>query len=146
MLTAILAFFQAIPAITGGINNFVSRYYDAKVQITAARIGGDVDVAKALVSGVVAEGQTRVEFLKTVSQSKFLMVLVGGFAGPWIIYEWKAVVWDNIVCPWLYGAPGFTQPMEGLVADWSGVILGGVFGTGSVMAVGQMFFNRRERP
>lgn len=145
MLTAILAFFQAIPAIAGGINNFVSKYFDAKVQITAARIGGDTAVAKALVSGVVAEGQARVEFLKAVSQSRFLMVLVGGFAAPWILYEWKAVVWDNIVCPWLYGRPGFTPPMAGLVADWSGVILAGIFGTGSVMAVGQMFFNRRER-
>jgi hypothetical protein len=86
MLTAILAFFQAIPAITGGINNFVSKYYDAKVQITTARIGGDVNVAKALVAGVQAEGQTRVEFLKAVSQSKFLMCLVGGFALPWIAY------------------------------------------------------------
>lgn len=144
MLTAILAFFQAVPAITGGINNFVSKYYDAKVQITTARIGGDVDVAKALVSGVVAEGGVRVEFLKTVSQSKFLMCLVGGFALPWIIYEWKAVVWDNIVCPALYGRTGFTPPMTGLVADWSGVILAGIFGTGSVMAVGQMFFNRKQ--
>jgi hypothetical protein len=145
MLTAILAFFQALPAITGGFNNFVSKYYDSKVQITTARIGGDVTVARAMVSGVVAEGGVRVEFLKTVSQSKFLMCLVGGFAGPWIIYEWKVVAWDNIVCPWLYGAPGFTPTITGLVADWSGVILAGIFGTGSVMAVGQMFFNRKER-
>ncbi|WP_141339693.1 hypothetical protein [Bradyrhizobium sp. USDA 3458] len=144
MLTAILAFFQAIPAITGGINNFVSKYYDAKVQITTARIGGDVNVAKALVSGVVAEGQTRVEFLKVVSQSKFLMFVVGGFALPWIIYEWKAVTFDNIFCPWWYGKACFTPTITGLVADWSGVILGGVFGTGSVMAVGQMFFNRKQ--
>lgn len=145
MLTAILAFFQAIPAITGGINNFVSKYYDAKVQITTARIGGDVNVAKALVSGVVAEGQVRVEFLRAVSQSKFLMCLVGGFAVPWVAYEWKVVIWDNIVCPYLYGQTGFTPPIKGLVADWAGVIIGGIFGTGSVMAVGQMFFNRRER-
>jgi hypothetical protein len=136
MLTPILALFQAIPSITGGINNFVSKYYDAKVQITAARIGGDVDVAKALVSGVVAEGQTRVEFLKAVSQSKFLMFLVGGFALPWIIYEWKAVPFDNIFCPWWYGKACFTPTITGLVADWSGVILAGIFGTGSVMAVG----------
>jgi hypothetical protein len=145
MLTAILAFFQAIPAITGGINNFVSKYYDTKVQITTARIGGDTDVAKALVSGVVAEGGVRVEFLKAVSQSKFLMWLVGGFAFPWIIYEWKVVLWDNILCLTIYGVTGFTPTIKGLVADWAGVILAGIFGTGSVMAVGQMFFNRRER-
>jgi len=70
------------------------------------------------------------------------MCLVGGFALPWIAYEWKVVIWDDILCPWLYGAPGFT-PI--IVADWSGVILAGIFDTGSVMAVGQMFFNRRER-
>lgn len=145
MLTAILAFFQAIPAITGGINNFVSKYYDAKVEITKARVGGDVNVATQLVTGVVAEGQTRVEFLKVVSQSKFLMWLVGGFAFPWIAYEWKVVLWDNMVCFWIYGIYGFTPTIKGLVADWAGVILAGIFGTGGVMAVGQMFFNRRER-
>lgn len=145
MITAILAFFQAIPAITGGINNFISKYYDAKVQITMAQIGGDVAVAKAMVAGVVAEGGVRVEFLKTVSQSKFLMCLVGGFALPWIAYEWKVVLWDNILCLAFYGVTGFTPAIKGLVADWSGVILAGIFGTGSVMAVGQMYFNRRER-
>lgn len=145
MLTAILAFFQAIPALVRGVEAFTKAHYEAKVRITTARIGGDVDVAKALVSGVVAEGQTRVEFLRAVSQSKFLMCLVGGFALPWIIYEWKAVTFDNIFCPWWYGKACFTPPMEGLVANWAGVILGGIFGTGSVMAVGQMFFNRRER-
>jgi hypothetical protein len=144
MLTAILAFFQAVPAITGGINNFVSKYFDAKVQITAARIGGDVNVSKALVSGIVAEGGVRVEFLKAVSQSKFLMCVVGGFAFPWIVYEWKAVLIDNIVCPWWYGETCTTPLIRGLVADWSGVILAGIFGTGSVMAVGQMYFNRKQ--
>jgi hypothetical protein len=143
MLTAILAFVQAIPAITGGINNFVSKYYDAKVQITMARIGGDVNVAKQLVTGVVAEGQTRVEYLKVVSQSKFLMGLVGGFAIPWIAYEWKVVIWDNMLCLAIYGVTGYTPPIKGLVAEWAGVIIAGIFGTGSVMAVGQMFFNRR---
>jgi len=145
MLTAILAFFQAVPAIAGGINNFTNKYYDAKVQITTARVGGDVEVAKQLVSGVVSEGQTRVEFLKTVGQSKFLMCLVGGFAIPWIAYEWKVVVWDNMICPAIYGVTGFTPLIKGLVADWSGVILGGIFGVGGVMALGQMYFNRRER-
>lgn len=145
MLTAILAFLQVIPSIAGGINNFVSKYYDAKVQITAARIGGDVTVAKALVAGVVAEGQTRVEFLRTVSQSKFLMCLVGGFALPWIVYQGKVVLWDNILCPALYGSYGFTPTITGVVGEWAGLIIGGIFGTGSVMAVGQMFFNRRER-
>lgn len=144
MLTAILAFFQALPSIVHGFEAFTKAHYDAKVKITTARIGGDVDVAKAMVTGIVAEGQTRVEFLKTVSQSKFLMCLVGGFAVPWIAYEWKVVVFDNMLCPYVYGKACFTNPITGLVAECAGVILAGIFGTGSVMAVGQMFFNGRE--
>lgn len=145
MITAILAFFQAIPAITGGITAFTTAFYNAKVQITTARIGGDVNVAKQLVSGIVAEGQVRVSFLQAVSQSKFLMFLVGGFATPWIVYEWKIVLWDNILCKAFYDVYGFTPPIGGTVGDWAGVIIAGIFGTGSVMAVGQMFFNRKER-
>lgn len=139
MWTSILAFFQAIPSLVHGVETFTKAHYDAKVKIVAARIGGDVEVAKQLVSGVVTEGQTRVEFLKAVSQSKFLMVIVGGFAFPWIAYEWKVVVYDTML------GLGVTGPVKGLVADWSGIILGGIFGTGGVMAVGQMFFNRKER-
>jgi hypothetical protein len=145
MITAILAFFQAIPALVGGFEAFTKAFYDAKVKITTARIGGDVDVAKQLVSGIVVEGQVRVDFLRVVSQSKFLMFIVGGFAVPWIIYEWKVVVWDNIVCKWVMGVYGFTPPIEGTVGTWAGIILAGIFGTGGVMAIGQMYFNRRER-
>lgn len=145
IITAVLAFFQAIPAITGGITAFTTAYYNAKVQITTARVGGDVKVATQLVTGVVAEGQTRIEFLKVVSQSKFLMALVGGFAFPWIIYQGKVVLWDNVLCHAIYGVYGFTPTITGVVGDWAGLIIGGIFGTGSVMAVGQMFFNRKER-
>lgn len=144
ILTAILAFFQAVPAITGGITAFTQAYYNAKVQITTARIGGDVKVATQLVTGIVGEGQVRVEFLKAVSQSKFLMFLVGGFAFPWMLYQAKVVMWDKIICMWIMGAYGFTPSVEGTVGSWAGVIIAGIFGTGSVMAVGQMFFNRKQ--
>lgn len=144
IITAVLAFFQAIPAITGGITAFTTAYYDAKVRITTARIGGDVNVAKQMVSGVVAEGQTRVEFLRVVSQSKFLMWLVGSFAFPWIVYEWKVVLWDNLICFTLYGVYGFTPTIKGVVGDWAGLIIGGIFGAGSVMAVGHMYFSRKQ--
>lgn len=137
MITAILAFFQAIPAITGGINNFVSTYYDAKVQITAARIGGDVNVAKMLVSGVVAEGQTRIEFLRTISQSYFLMLIVGGFAIPIIAFNAKVIVWDTML------GLGVTPVIKGQVGDYMQTIIAGIFGTASVMGVGHLFFNRR---
>lgn len=146
MIAAILAFFQAIPAITGGLTAFTQAYYNAKVEITRVRVGGDVEVAKQLVTGIVAEGQTRVEFLKVVGQSKFLMALVGGFAIPWIAYEWKVVLWDNMIY-YAYSTDiwGSTPEIKGLVGTWAGLILGGIFGAGTVMGAGHLFFNRRER-
>lgn len=145
MLSVILAFFTAVPSLVGGFEAFTKAFYDAKVKITTARIGGDTEVAKQLVTGITVEGQTRVEFLKTVSHSPFLMCLVGGFALPWIVYENKVVLWDNILSPAIYGVYGFTPPIGGTVGDWAGVIIGGIFGTGGAMAIGQMFFNRKER-
>jgi len=145
MISAVLAFFTALPSIVHGFEAFTKAHYDAKVKITTARIGGDVDVAKQMVTGVVAEGQTRVEFLRVVSQSKFLMFLVGGFAFPWMVYQGKVVLWDKIMCKWFLGVYGFTPPVEGTVGEWAGVIIAGIFGTGGVMALGQVFFNRRER-
>lgn len=145
MLTAILAFFQVIPAITGGFTAWSKAYYDAKVQITATRVGGDVKVAEQIVSGIVKEGETRVEFLKAVGQSKFLMFLVGGFAVPWMVYQAKVVLWDNIIHPIFWTGYGYTPPIGGTVGQWAGWIIGGIFGTGGVMAAGQLYFNRRER-
>lgn len=145
VITAILAFFQAVPSLVHGVEAFTKAHYDAKVRITTARVGGDVEVAKQLVTGLVGQDQARVEFLRVVSQSKFLMFIVGGFALPWMFYQAKVVAWDNIICFWVYGAACSTPAIKGTVAEWAGVIIGGIFGTGGVMAIGQMFFNRRER-
>lgn len=144
-MVAFLAFIQAIPAIFGGINNFVDKYYDAKVKLVTARVGGNVEVAKAIVGGVVAEGETRVRFLEAVAKSRFLQVLIMAWSGPWIIYEWKVVVWDNIVHHWIWGVYGFTPEIKGLVGTHAAIILTGIFGTGSVMAVGAMFQKWQDR-
>ena len=145
MISAVIAFFTALPALVNGFEAFTKAHFDAKVKITTARIGGDVTVATQLVTGIVAEGGVRVDFLKAVSQSKFLMFLVGGFAFPWMFYQAKVVMWDKIVCKWVLGVYGFTPPVDGSVGEWAGWIIAGIFGTGGVMAAGHMFFNRRER-
>jgi hypothetical protein len=141
MISAILAFFTAIPSIVHGIEAFTKAHYDAKVKIKTAQIGGDVDVAKQIISGVVTEGQARVEFLRVVSQSKFLMFLVGGFATPFMAYVWKVVMWDILIM----AGTAATDPIKGNVADWGGYIIAGIFGTGGVMAAGQIFFNRKNQ-
>lgn len=145
MITAILAFIQAIPQLVHGFEAFTGAYFDAKVKITAARIGGNTEVAKQLVTGIVQEGQTRVAFLQTVAQSKFLMFLVGGFAFPWMFYQAKVVMWDKIMCKWVLGVYGFTPPVDGTVGDWAPIIIGGIFGTGGVMAFANIWVSRNKQ-
>ena len=145
MLTAFLAFLQALPAVVHGLEAFSAAYFDAKVKIKTAQIGGNTEVAKQLVSGIVEEGKTRVEFLRVVSQSKFLMFLVGGFAFPWMFYQAKVVMWDKIICKWVLGVYGFTPPVDGTVGDWAGIIIGGIFGAGTVLGVGHMYFSRSNQ-
>ena len=138
MIAGIFAFLNMIPGLSALITSVTSAYFNSKVQLVTARIGGDTAVAKAMVSGITAEGQVRVNFLQTVSQSKFLMFIVGGFAMPIMIFFGKCVVWDTIL-GW-----GSTPPLHGQVADMTNIVLYGIFGAGSVMGIGHMYFNRNK--
>lgn len=140
MLTAILAFLQAVPAIMGGVNNFTSKYYDAKVQITTARIGGDRDVAVAMVNAAVATEVSRVEGLKVIAGSKVLLFLVVGFALPYMLYEWQCIVYDKI---WMHGATR-TDPLGGDLSAWATVIISCLFGSGTAVTAASMYFNRKQ--
>lgn len=142
MITAILAFLQAAPAIIGGVNAFAGKYFDAKVQLTAARIGGDVNVIRAAMTLAAQEQISSVNRLQVISQSKGLMFLVIAFALPWIIYEWKVVVWDNVFA---YYTNGFTNPIKGQLADWGSTIIVSLFGTGASVTLAHMYLNRDKK-
>ncbi len=142
MITAILAFLQALPAILGGVNAFATTYFNTKAQITASRIGGDVAVVRAAMTAGAIEQQTRVAGLKVIAGSKVLLFLVLGFSMPWVIYEWKVVAWDNVMAPWFTGALGHTPAVGGDVAGWATTIISCLFGSGTAVTVGHMYFNR----
>lgn len=139
MLTGILAFFTAIPSIVGGITAFTNKYFDAKVSIAAARLGADKEVMRSAMVTAGIEAQTSVGRLQVLASSKVLLAILVGFAIPPIVYEWKVVLWDNI---WMAGQAS-TPLIKGMVADWMGVILTGIFGTSSVMALTTMYFNKK---
>lgn len=136
MFAAILAFISAIPGISSAVSFVMGKMYDAKVQMTAARIGGDVAVATATVKAAQLAEATRVDGLKVISGSWVLSFLVVGFSVPWIVYEWKVVVWDNVL-QW-----GSTPAIHGDVAAWATTIITCLFGSGTVLSVGHMYFNR----
>lgn len=138
MFAAIIAFFNMIPGLSTMITAVTSAYFNSKVQLVAARIGGDTAIATALVSGVTEEGKVRVSFLDTVSHSLFLEFLIGGFALPVMLYMAKCILWDTVF-GW-----GTTPALKGDVADYMHIVIYGIFGSGSVLAVGQMYFNRNK--
>lgn len=139
MITAILAFFQAIPAITGGINNFTNKYYDAKVQLFAARVHGDVDAAKAMLVAEVQNNQTKVGWLQAVGSSPILSFVVVGFAFPFIFYLNKVIVYD--ICLGLGSTPMLKYDV---LTQWGGVIIGGLFVTTGAVGAVQTYVNRKQ--
>lgn len=138
MIAAIIAFIQAIPAITGGINNFTNKYYDAKVQLYAARVHGDVDAAKAMLLAEVQNNQTKVGWLSVVATSPILSFVVVGFAFPFIFYLNKVIVYD--ICLGLGSTPTIKYDV---LTQWGGVIIGGLFVTTGAVGAVQTYVNRK---
>lgn len=130
-----------IPGIAKIVEALTNSYFNAKVTMTTARIGGDVNVARALIQASAQSEATGVERLKVLSGSWPLVMLVVGFALPWIIYEWKVVVWDVVFAHYTHGT---TDVIRGNVGDWAGVIIASLFGSSTVLAAGHMYFNRNK--
>lgn len=136
MLSAILAILNVIPGLSTLITSVTTAYFNSKVQLTEARIGGDTTVAVDLVKASAVAEQSAVGRLQVIGSSWVLSFLVVGFALPWIAYEWKIVVWDTML-EW-----GTTNAIHGAVSDWATTIIGCLFGSGTVLTAGHMFFNR----
>jgi hypothetical protein len=136
MIAIVMTVLHLIPGLSTLATGWLTAAYNAKVAMTTARIGGDVTVGTALVNAAAVAEQSRVKALQVIGSSWVLSFLVVGFAVPWIIHEWKVVVWDTDL-GW-----GTTTPVKGDVAEWAKTIIGCLFGSGTVMAAGHMYFNR----
>lgn len=132
------ALLSLIPVIGPMIQGIATAYFNAKVDIAAARIGGDRDVALGLIKGQAVAEHERVSALSVIASSKTLLFIVVGFAAPFIIYEWKVVVWD-ITLGW-----GSTAAIKGNVAEWGTTIIVAIFGSSTTLTLGHMWFNRNQ--
>lgn len=127
-----------IPGLNTLVSNITTAWFNSKVKITTARIGGDTAVARTLVEAEAKDYAANVDRLKTIASSKALLFLIFAFATPWIIMEWKVVVWD-VVLGW-----GTTDPVRGEIGSWGHIIIMCLFGSGTSLAVGHMYFNRKD--
>lgn len=138
MIAAIIAFFNMIPGLSSLITSLTTTYFNSKVKLTTARLGGDVAVATAVVTAAAKVDETSVDRLKVIGGSWMLSFLTVGFSLPYILWEWQAVVYDKL---WMDGLHK-TDPLGGDLSAWATVIIGCLFGSGTVLTAGHMYFNR----
>lgn len=134
-MTFLMTLLGLIPGVSSAVQAITTKWFDTKVQLYQARTGATKEIAVAAITAAVSDNQTKVAWLNAVAGSRFLQFIVGGFAFPLIVYMNKAYVWDNIVHPIFWDGYGFTPELKGLVAEWGGVIIAGIFITGTGMKI-----------
>ena len=140
-----LAFLGMLPVIGTIVQGITSAFFNAKVSLVQARIGGDVAAATAIVKASEVQAHEATSRLAIFASNKLLTWLIIGFALPLIIFEFKVVVIDIVIGPgsflgfhWV----GDTDPIRGQVADWATTIIGFIFGSSTAVSLGNMWFNR----
>lgn len=154
MISAIIAFFTAIPSIVGGVTAFTTAFYNAKVQITQAKIGGDVEAAKSIVTAAATEQEARVNTLKVVAGSKVLLWVFTLYLVPPGLYRAKIYLIDKLIGPgsfdllwiWPITWDGNTDQLgNGDIGSSDHLIISFMFGSATALALGHMWFTRPDK-
>lgn len=138
MWSGILTVLNMIPGLSTMITTLVGAYFNSKVQLTGARLGADTAVATGLIVAAAQSEASAVQRLSVIGSSWILSALTVGFATPYIIYEWQCVVYDKVL---MHGTTS-TDALGGDISAWATVIIGCLFGSGTVLTAGHMYFNR----
>lgn len=136
-----LAFLAAIPGlrwIGDVVNNITTSWFNAKVRMVQARIGGDRDVAVKLVTAASVQAHENTSRLGIIASNKLLTVLLIAFAIPLVGYEWQVIVLNKMLH---YGS---VDPIKGQVSDWANQIIWFLFGSPTVLGIGKMWFSRNK--
>lgn len=144
-MTFLLTLLNFIPGISSLVQTITTKWMDTKANMYATKMGVTKEVAIEAIRAQAKDNETKVGWLQAVAGSRFLQLIVGGFAGPWIIYGWKVVVWDNILHKFFWGVYGFTPPIGGLVGDWANIILGGIFVTSTGLVAAGAYVSKASK-
>lgn len=131
-----LAILGALPVIGNIVTAITSALFNAKVEITRARIGGNRDVAVKLVEAAAQKDHEDTTRLGIFASNKFLTLLLVAAAVPLVSYEFKVYVWDAML-GW-----GTTDPVKGQVAEWGNTVWYFLFGSPTVMGIAKIWFAR----
>jgi hypothetical protein len=126
-----------LASLLGGpvVNGLISAY---KAKLDAAntqdRIASDL-AAKEIEAEIEARKQASA--IVIAEQGRWYTAIIRPLlAFPIIIYFWKVIVFDKVL------ALGSTDPLTGMIADWSGMIITAYVGGRSIEKVARVFARR----
>jgi len=116
------------PVVNGLINAYKARLDASNTQ---DRIAADL-AAKEIEADIVARKEASAVII--AEQGRWYTAIIRPLlAFPIIIYLWKVIVWDKVL------GLGATDPLVGMIADWSGTILTAYEGGRSIEKVARIF-------
>jgi hypothetical protein len=115
------------PVITGLINAYKAKLDAANTQ---DRIAADL-AAKEIEAEIAARADA--SRIIIAEQGRWYTAIIRPLlALPIIIYLWKVIVWDKVL------GLGTTDPITGMIADWTGMILAAYVGGRSIEKVARI--------
>ena len=117
----------------GPVINLLINAYKAKLETanTRDRIAGDL-AGKEIEAEIEARKQASA--LIIAEQGRWYTAIIRPLlALPVIIYFWKVIVWDKVL------GLGTTDPLTGMIADWTGMIITAYVGGRSIEKVARIF-------
>jgi hypothetical protein len=123
-----LASFLGGPVVNGLIGA-----YKAKLEAANSQDRVAVDLAVKEIEGEI-EARKQASTIIIAEQGRWYTAIIRPLlALPIIIYFWKVIVWDKVL------GLGTTDPITGMVADWSGLIITAYVGGRSIEKVARIF-------
>jgi hypothetical protein len=116
------------PIITSIIDGYKAKLAAGNTQdriaadLAAKEIEAEIEARKAATTTIIAE------------QGRWYTAIIRPLlAFPVIVYFWKVLVWDKVL------GLGSTDPITGMIADWTGLIITAYVGGRSIEKVARIF-------
>jgi hypothetical protein len=119
--------------LTGPIVNGAIAAYKAKLEATNSQDRMAADLAVKEIEAEI-EARKQASTIILAEQGRWYTAMIRPLlATPVIIYFWKVIVWDKVL------GLGTTDPITGMIADWTGMIITAYVGGRSIEKVARIF-------
>jgi hypothetical protein len=122
--------------IGGPVVNGLINAYKAKLDAANTRDHIAADLAAKEIEAEI-EARKQASAIIIAEQGRWYTAIIRPLLTlPVIIYFWKVIVWDKVL------GFGATDPITGMIADWTGMIITAYVGGRSIEKVARMFARR----